>query len=224
MLTFQGATGNTASAGSFSTLLRIGWQRHQQERSGTWSRARLEQHQTKRLGALREFVAARSPFYQRSFRGLEQGPLHDLPILSKAALVENFDDLATDRAIRLRDAEQYLSQPASARLFLDRYVVLSTSGTTGRRGVFLFDEREWIAAIAAITRPIAWSGAARSLRNPPRSALIASATPWHSSARIGKSLSTRLLPTLRLDAGAPLPELVEQLNAWQPTALAVYPS
>jgi phenylacetate-coenzyme A ligase PaaK-like adenylate-forming protein len=91
--------------------------------------------------------------------------------------------------------------------------------------VFLFDGDEWIDAIAAITRPIGWSGAAAgSLRRPPRSALIASSTPWHYSARIGRALSTRLLPTLRLDAATPLPELVEQLNAWQPTALAVYPS
>jgi phenylacetate-coenzyme A ligase PaaK-like adenylate-forming protein len=103
-------------------------------------------------------------------------------------------------------------------------VVLSTSGTTGRRGVFLFDPAEWIAAIAAITRPIAWSGAANSLRRPPKSALIASATPWHYSARIGRSLSTRLLPTLRLDAAEPLAILVQRLNDWQPTALAVYPS
>ncbi|HUL66731.1 MAG TPA: AMP-binding protein [Burkholderiaceae bacterium] len=206
------------------TLLRVGWQRQAQERSSTWSRDRLERHQGRRLQALRTFVAARSPFYQRFHRGSQDRPLQELPILTKATMMENFDALVTDRQIRLSEAERYLGEPATARLFLDRYVVLSTSGTTGRRGVFLFDPGEWVAAIAAITRPIAWSGAAGNLRNPPRSALIASATPWHYSARIGKSLSTRLLPTLRLDAGEPLPVLVEKLNAWQPTALAVYPS
>ncbi len=206
------------------TLARIGWARHVQERSSAWSRARLESEQAKRLRELRAFVAARSPFYQRFHRGLENGVLADLPILSKATLMEHFDEVVTDRRIRLADVERHLAAAAPADRFLDRYVVLSTSGTTGRRGVFLFDEREWIGAIAAITRPIAWSGGAPSLRKPPRSALIASATPWHYSARIGAALSTRLLPTLRLDAGTPLPMLVERLNAWQPTALAVYPS
>ena len=228
----RGAANNAAaepaaagrSAGSLLTLLRVGWQRHVQERSCAWSRAELEERQARRLGTLRRFVAARSPFYQRFHRGLERRPLHELPILSKATLMENFDGLVTDRRIRLEQAESYLSEPPTSRLFLDKYVVLSTSGTTGRRGVFLFDQREWIAAIAAITRPIAWSGAAGTLRNPPKSALIASATPWHYSARIGQSLSTRLLPTLRLDAGEPLPVLVQRLNEWQPTALAVYPS
>jgi phenylacetate-CoA ligase len=32
------------------------------------------------------------------------------------------------------------------------------------------------------------------------------------------------LPSLRLDASAPLHELIDRLNAWQPDALAVYPS
>src|SRR6266850_2259977 len=217
------AAGPSFGAGLF-TLLRVGWQRHAQERSCTWSRDRRERHQASRLQALRSFVAARSPFYQRFHRGLEQSPLQELPILSKATLMENFDGVVTDRRIRLADVERYLNEPATARLFLDRYVALSTSGTTGRRGVFLFDPTEWVAAIAAITRPIAWSGAAGNLRNPPKSALIASSTPWHYSARIGKSLSTRLLPTLRLDAAEPLSALVQRLNDWQPTALAVYPS
>ena len=178
----------------------------------------------KRLRALRRLVAARSPFYARFHRGLESRRLAELPILSKATLMENFDDGVTNRQIRLAYVERYLGETPSARLFRDRYVVLSTSGTTGRRDVFLFDPGEWIGAIAAITRPIAWSGGVRNLRNPPKSALIASSTPWHYSARIGKSLSTRLLPTLRLDAAEPLPLLVQRLNEWQPTALAVYPS
>jgi phenylacetate-CoA ligase len=116
--------------------------------------------------------------------------LHRLPILSKATLMENFHGLVTDRQIRLAELERYLGEPAGSRLFLDKHVVLATSGTTRRRGVFVFDDAGWVAAIAAITRPIVWSGAGRNLRNRPKSALIASSTPWHYSAPIGKSLSS----------------------------------
>jgi putative adenylate-forming enzyme len=218
-----GAAGAGRGAGLL-TLMRVAWQRHLQERSCRWTRPQLERHQAARLAALRRFAADRSPFYRSFHRGLQDRPLADLPILSKATLMQNFDRIVTDPRVRLADAERHLREPAGADLFLDRYVVLATSGSTGRRGVFLFDPGEWIAAIAAITRPIAWSGAAASLLRPPRAALIASATPWHYSARIGRSLSTRLLPTLRLDAAEPLPALVQSLNAWQPQALAVYPS
>jgi len=71
------------------------------------------------LRALRNLVATRSPFYQRFHRGLEARSLQDLPILTKVTLMENFDDLVTDRRIRLAQAERYLSTPPGARLFLD---------------------------------------------------------------------------------------------------------
>jgi phenylacetate-CoA ligase len=89
--------------------------------------------------------------------------------------------------------------------------------------VFLFDPREWIRAVASITRPIAWHAAAKHGK-PPRAALIAAAAAWHYSARVGLALASRLAPALRLDATLPLEELVRQLNDWQPEALAVYPS
>jgi putative adenylate-forming enzyme len=215
---------DVSSGAALRTLLRVGWQRFAQERSCKWSRERLERHHTRRLAAIRRFAQANSPFYRAFHGGLQDQPLDRLPILTKAELMENFDSLVTDPRIRLADVQRYLGEPPGPHLFLGRYVVLATSGTTGRRGIFVFDDREWIAAIAAITRPIAWSGASRSLRNPPKSALIASGVPWHYSARIGKSLSAGLLRSLRIDAAEPLPKIVERLNAWRPEALAVYPS
>jgi phenylacetate-CoA ligase len=124
---------------------------------------------------------------------------------------------------RLADAEAYLKAGGTG-LYLDRYVVLATSGSTGRRGVFLCDDREWVRAIAAITRPIVWASAARKSRRLPRAALIAAGASWHYSARVGAALANRVAPALRLDAATPIPELVRQLNAWQPQALATYPS
>jgi phenylacetate-coenzyme A ligase PaaK-like adenylate-forming protein len=59
---------------------------------------------------------------------------------------------------------------------------------------------------------------------PPRAALIAASAPWHYSARVGQALANRVAPALRLDAGAPLAELVGRLNEWRPEALATYPS
>jgi phenylacetate-coenzyme A ligase PaaK-like adenylate-forming protein len=54
--------------------------------------------------------------------------------------------------------------------------------------------------------------------------MIASTTPWHYSTRISASLSSRLLPALRLDAGDSLETIVRRLNDWQPEVLAIYPS
>jgi phenylacetate-CoA ligase len=208
---------------SLWTLLRVLRERRVQERSCRWTRPQLLAHQAQSLAALRRFASEHSPFYGEFHRGLETRPLEALPVLTKATVMERFDDLVTDRNIRLADAEEHLRSGGPGR-YLDRYVVLATSGSTGRRGVFVFDGREWIRAIAAITRPISWATAARKSRRPPRAALIAAAAPWHYSARIGAALANRVAPTLRLDAGTPISELVSQLNAWRPEALATYPS
>jgi putative adenylate-forming enzyme len=211
-------------ASPFLTVLRVLWKRRVQERSCGWTRPQLERHQQERCAALRRFAGYHSPFYKRFHSGMANRPLRDLPILTKAILMENFDDLVTDRSVHLTDLEAYLKQDPAPTLFRDRYVVLATSGSTGRRGVFLFDDREWINAVASITRPLVWAGIARTLSKPPRSALIASKTSWHYSARIGATLSTRLLPSLRLDAAEPVESMVRRLNEWQPEALAGYPS
>lgn len=210
-------------ASNFWTLLRVLRERRAQERSCQWSRTQLHAHQARSLAQLRAFALANSPFYRDFHRGLEQQPLAALPILTKSQLMERFDELVTDRRIRLADAEAYL-RGGDPRRYLDHYVVLATSGSTGRRGVFVFDDREWIRAIAAITRPIAWATAGHASRRPPRAALIAASAPWHYSARVGAALANRVAPALRLDAGAPVAELVTRLNEWQPEALATYPS
>jgi putative adenylate-forming enzyme len=199
-------------------------ERSAQERSCRWTPARLQAHQAQAVEQLRRFALTHSPFYREFHRGREQRPLQDLPILTKATLMERFDGLVTDRSIRLTDIEAFLRRGEEAQLFRDRYVVLATSGSTGRRGVFLFDEREWIRAIASITRPVSWSQSRPPARKRPRAALIAAGAPWHYSARVGRALSNRIAPALRLDAATPVDELVARLNEWQPQALATYPS
>ena len=208
---------------SLMTPLRVLWTRRALERSCGWTRAQIDLHQQRQLSELRRFVLERSPFYRRFHRGLDQGPLADLPILTKAVMMENFDDLVTDRAVRLADIDVFIRRDGGRGLFHDRYVVLSTSGSTGRRGLFLFDGGEWITVLASISRPLHWAGVQRHPWRLPRVALIASSVPWHYSARISLTLSSRLLPQLRLDATQPVAEMVRQLNAWQPEVLATYP-
>ena len=209
---------------SLLTPFRVLWRRRALERGLQWNRAALEAHQGRSVHQLRQFASEHSPFYRRFHKGLENRPLDELPILTKATLMENFDDVVTDRSLRLADLEFHLRHDPGASLFRGRYVVLATSGSTGRRGVFLFNQAEWIHALAFITRPMAWAGLTRSIRKPPRSAFIASTTPWHYSARVSTSLASRLLPALRLDASEPLDSMVRRLNEWQPQALAAYPS
>ncbi|MBV9611119.1 MAG: phenylacetate--CoA ligase family protein [Acidobacteriaceae bacterium] len=204
--------------------LRVMAQRRRFDRSCRWSRAVLEQHQARSLNTLRQFAYRKSPFYRRFHAGLENRGIAGLPILTKAVLMEHFDELVTDPAIRLSELEAFLEDENHPHLFKGRYVVLATSGSTGRRGVFVFNQREWLLALASITRPLAWAGLTPRLFHPKRSAFLASTASWHYSAQVSRSLSNRLLPAMRLDASTPLATMVERLNEWQPEMVGAYPS
>jgi putative adenylate-forming enzyme len=210
--------------GNLLTIPRVIWKRRALERSCGWTPTQLRERQAAALADLRQFALERSPFYKQFHKGLEHAPLAELPVLSKRALMENFDDLVTDRAVRLTDAEAFLASRPGARLFRGRYVVLSTSGSTGFRGIFLFDRGEWLTALAGITRPMLWAGAAPNPLKPSRTAMIASTGGSHYSSRVGLSLASRFMPALRLDAGEPIDRIVARLNDFQPQVMVAYPS
>src|SRR6185312_13662331 len=198
--------------------------RRRLERSCHWTSEELAVHRRAQLAQTLRFARETSAFYARFHRGMENRPLEELPILTKQTMMENFDDLITDRSVRLADVDAWLKQDDGAGLFRNRYVALATSGSTGQRGVFLYSPAEWIECLASISRPMKWAGVKPNPLRPLRSTMLASTTPWHYSARVGRSLSTRMLPTLRLDAGEPVESMVRRLNEWRPNVLVAYPS
>lgn len=83
-----------------------------------WTRKLLETHQAHALHSLRDYAYAHSPFYQWFHHGLTGAPLHELPVLTKALLMEHFDDLVTDRAIRLEEVKAHLRDLPGDERFL----------------------------------------------------------------------------------------------------------
>jgi putative adenylate-forming enzyme len=200
------------------------WKRRQLRRHDRWTRQQLEAHQTRALHLLREYAYARSPFYLQFHKGFLNRPLHDLPVLTKALVMEHFHEVVTDRTVRLREVEAYLTAPYNAKQFLGHYWVNATSGSTGRRGLFLFNFTEWTTILASYARVYAWGGAQPSLTHRLKLAVVSTTTPWHQSAQVGATVQSWWTPTLRLDATSPTEELVERLNTWQPETLVAYAS
>jgi putative adenylate-forming enzyme len=189
-----------------------------------WSRAQIDAHQASAVRELRRYVVERSPFYRRFHAGFESRPLAELPVLTKAQLMESFDDLVTDPEIRLADVKQFLSTLDGYHLFRNQYWVARTSGSSGHPGVFLWDRAEWTTIVTSYARSQEWAGIEVSLRHRTRLAVVSSRTPWHQSALVGMSVDSPFVPVRRFDATSPLPEIVEGLNAWQPENLICYAS
>src|SRR5215208_5616829 len=198
--------------------------RRQLRRRDRWTRRQLEEHQAHALRLLREYAYARSPFYRRFHAGLLDRPLNELPVLTKAQVMENFDELVTDPSVRLTDVEAHLATLRGNERFRGRYWVASTSGSTGHRGVFLWNFAEWTTVLASYNRSFDWAGSRAGLTHRTKMAVVSSTTPWHQSARVGASVQSPWVPTLRLDSGHPLENIVERLNGWLPEVLVAYAS
>jgi putative adenylate-forming enzyme len=185
-----------------------------------WTRQQLEDYQAHALQACREYAYTHSPFYQRFHRGITDRPLQELPVLTKAILMEHFDELVTDRTIRLEDVRQYLADPDRQERFLNRYRVMATSGSTGQPGVFLASQVERSNLTVGFSRFPAWAGV------PPATkfVLVASTASGHMTSQIPAMVNGQLLPRLQLSASDPVEKLVWQLNEWQPALVAGYPS
>jgi phenylacetate-coenzyme A ligase PaaK-like adenylate-forming protein len=189
-----------------------------------WTRRQLEAHQANALRLVREYVYAHSPFYQQFHKGLYDAPLQELPVLTKAMMMEQFDELVTDRAIRLEEVKAHMRNLTGDERFLGRYRVNATSGSSGHPGIFLFNRVEWTTALASFARAREWGGVKLDLTRRVKTATIASTTPFHMSTRVNATVRSWWMPELRIAASEPLGTIVERLNTWQPEMLIAYAS
>lgn len=208
---------------NISTILRMLSELRQLRKHDGWNHEQIEHYQTQMLANLREYTYQNSRFYQHFHRGLYNAPLHELPILTKQMMMEQFDDFVTDPAIRLQDIRRQREEKIEAR-YLGRYWVNATSGSTGSPGIFLFNHREWATVLASFTRAYEWAGVHVDLTRHRKIAVVSSVTPFHMSFLVGASLHSPWVSSLRLSATEPIEDIVTQLNDWQPETLIAYAS
>lgn len=205
------------------------WDAWRAKRQG---RKALAARQTSRLVDMVAYARARSPFYNELYRDLPdriEDP-RQLPVTDKKMLMERFDEWCTDRAVTLEAAETVVDDlDRIGERFIGKYTLATTSGTTGRRGIFLTDDRTMAVVTAMMFRWIGdWLSLSDILKIIARRGRLAMvmATGGHfasavAAARLKKRRGKRLEV---LSAHMPMAELVERLNRFQPALLAPYAS
>ncbi|MDD1677198.1 MAG: hypothetical protein LUQ40_05630, partial [Methanomicrobiales archaeon] len=187
-----------------------------------WSREELAAFQQAALSRLRQHAYENSLFYQNFHKGLRNSPLNQLPVLTKAILMENWDNIVTDRTLHLGEVQEFIRDLHEVAMLRDRYYVSSTAGSTGLKGVFVYDREEWCTILASYARANDWAGIRAGLLKRLRLAVVSTTTPWHQSAAVGATLQSWFVPTLRLDSTEPTEKIVGALNRFQPELLVAY--
>lgn len=196
-----------------------------------WPAARLADH---RRTCLRRVVAAavqHSPWHGRRLAGvdpaeLDEETLADLPVMTKDDLMAHFDEIVTDRRLTLAVVDSHLEALSGDTYLFGRYHAVASGGSTGRRGVFVYDWDDWMMCYLATVRPVlrVWSADPALATTPPVMATVSAANASHVTGSVFQTFRDAALPVHRLPVTRPRDEIVAGLNALQPTILGGYAS
>ena len=187
-----------------------------------------------RFNALVRFARSESPFYRDAYRGLPEREIdpRELPVVTKPTLMAHFDDWVTDPEISLAGVTAFVADRGHiGERYLGRYVVWKSSGTTGEPGIYVEDDdalATFDALMAVHFDPIrfaaqhSWDLVARG----GRAALIAATGDHFASIASWQRVcqSSPWIAARGFSIMDPLPQLVAELNDYQPVFLASYPT
>ena len=192
----------------------------------------IAQRQRGRFADMVAHARANSPYYRELYRDLPDRveSAQQLPVTDKKMLMERFDEWCTDRAVTLEAAEALVDDPSRiGEWFLGKYTVMTTSGTTGRRGIFLVDDRTMAVVTAMMLRWIGdWlspSDVLRIIARRGRMAIVMATGGHFASAVAAARLKKRRGNGVEaLSTHMPMAELVARLNRFQPALVTPYAS
>ena len=198
----------------------------------------IKQRQQARVQQLLQ-AARGSALYRERMDG-DTPALERMAPVRRAELMARFDDWVTDPLLRLDELRAFTADPSRAgQPWLGRYVVWESSGTSGMPGIFVQDARAmavYDAIEATRHRPPARAtplpfdpfGALQLLGAADRHALV-TATGGHFASVVSFERLRAINPWVAASSRSfcvmqPVDELVAQLNHFQPTVLATYPT
>jgi len=196
----------------------------------------LATRQRERLDELVKFARANSRFYAEKYRGLPETVTDAsiLPPVTKVELMEHFDDVVTDPSVCKADVLKYISDLGNiGKPFMGKYMVWTTSGTTGTPGIFL-EDKNWDAVITAVNvlrmggEWYNWSVIRGMMKAGGNSASIFAGNGHF----LGVTMLERQRATNRsrgkrirlVPVTLPIHEIVKQLNELQPAMFSGYAS
>ena len=195
----------------------------------------VRETQEQRLRALLRHAVTHSPFYQRKFSriDIERCALADLPTLTKAEMMENFDDLVTDRRLRKADLSDFVGDRTNlGRYYLGRYGISHTSGSQGQPALIVQD-RDALSLIFAVQFARGTKLKRRFLPhlgrflNPARMAVLTIKPGFYPSAAAFAYLPGFLRPVFKIlpiSISEPIAESNRKLEAFKPHYITGYAS
>jgi phenylacetate-CoA ligase len=198
----------------------------------TWPLEMLHRLRDERLRALLRTAKERSMWHAERLAHVDPDTvtgddLSMIPVMTKADVMANWDGIVTDPRVTLEGAEAHLVDVASEgpAYLLDEYHVLTTGGSSGTRGVFVWDFEGFLLYALGRDRGTLWLKQHEG-RTESRRAVVAASHATHATSLIARTFagSPQLGATRSFPVTLPLEQIVDGLNAFMPTDLMSYTS
>jgi phenylacetate-coenzyme A ligase PaaK-like adenylate-forming protein len=197
-------------------------------RDSKLTRPEFEAQKLERFRRFARHARDRSPYYARIVAerriDVDRCVPGDFPVLTKSLLMQNFDEVVTARGVTKAAVAEFLTRSKDPNdLFLSKYRVIHTSGSSGEVGYFVYSTLDWARATMGGRRG---PRPARKRKGKYRIAYFAAIDGHYAGVTMVSSFR-RGLVRLFVDIGlfevnSPLPEVIAALNEFQPDVLAGY--
>lgn len=191
-------------------------------------------YQKRRLRRLLKQTKKNSKFYRELYKDIDLSKITpyniaELPAVTKSQLIENYNDWVCDEHIRKDDVIEYASNIQNiGRLYLDKYYITSTSGSTGEKLKVINSEKDFIEMLAmgAIDTWPKLSYSFDISRSHRPVVYIAPTDGFYASVLVSRAylnLSDNFNSEI-IDFRVPIDELVLRLNQINPILIGGYVS
>ena len=196
-----------------------------------WPADRLAAHRAQRLREVVRDAIDRSPWHRERLPDvdpdrLDEASLRELPPMTKTDLMENFDRIVTDDRLSLELVNDHLETVTTGSYLLDGYTAVTSGGSTGERGVFVYDWEGWatfwVSCSATCCAPSGRSPSSQS--RPVVLGWVAAAHFTHATAALSRTFTSPDFVNVRFPVTLATEEIVAGLNEAQPDFLLAYPS
>jgi phenylacetate-coenzyme A ligase PaaK-like adenylate-forming protein len=197
----------------------------------SWSADRLAAHREQRLREAVGEAVQHSPWHRERLAGVDparlgESELRELPPMTKAELMENFDRIVTDDRLSLELVNDHLRTVTTGSYLLDGYTAITSGGSTGERGVFVWDWAAWATFWVSVFRYLLrakWADGELASR-PLVLAWVAAAHFTHATAALSRTFASPDFVNFRFPVTLATEDIVAGLNEAQPDVVIAYPS
>ena len=203
----------------------------QTHKGNSCSRDKLSKLQQDRLQALVRFAREKSRFYEERYRNVpEDFKLEDLPPVTKPKLMSNFDQVVTDDRVTMAGIDKFCTDLDNVgRMFLGKYLVFKTSGSTGNPAVVLYDKKciDVSSSIAAFRTFARHKDYMAFMSHGKKTAGVFADYGFYLACGMSRYLQLTIpgkKTKITVDVNAPEEQIIGELNAFDPAMLSGYPS